>query len=68
MVSHFGVTVKPLPVLAGLRILAVLLGLLQGEPSQNCAVGCSHMWSVEADDVVHDGILSRWVGWGPEPP
>lgn len=26
------------------------------------------MRSVETDDVVHGGILSRWVGWGPEPP
>ena len=51
--SHFGVTVKPFPILASLRILAMGLGLLQRQPPQDRAVGLVEMGSVEAGDVVH---------------
>ncbi len=61
LVSNRSVTVKPLPVLAGLRIFAVLLGLLQCQAPQHCAVGLVKMWSVETNNVVgHWYVRTGW--------
>jgi hypothetical protein len=53
LVSHFGVTVKPFPVLPCLGISAVLLGLFKCQAPQHSSVGPVDVWSVKANDVVH---------------
>lgn len=66
--SGFGVSVKPFPVLPCLGIAAVLLGLFKCQAPQHNAVGLVDVRGVEANDVVHGVIRTRWMDGGGRSP